>query len=50
MAQDDNEIISDLKDEDNDRDVADDEGFDKELEDDELSDEDRQKVKDGTGF
>ena len=53
MPQDDNEVIPELQETDNDRAVADDEGMDdEEWEDDdkELSDEDRDKAKDGTGF
>lgn len=52
MAEDDNDAIPELEDP-NDRTVADDEDMDDEQsEDDEsgLSDEDIQKVKDGTGF
>lgn len=53
MAQDDNEVIPELEEPKNDREVANDEGMnDQEWEDDEnaLSDEDNQKLKDGTGF
>lgn len=53
MPQDDNEIIPALDETDIDREVADDEGLDddgSEGDDNELSQEDREKVKDGTGF